>query len=59
MLAVTKPVGLFLDRLDLGIQPFSDSVGNSVSKIGKNLLQVLTKHPCLLYHGLKPRMRAQ
>jgi len=51
-----KLIGLFLYGLNFAAQAFSNSVGDSVPKIGQNLLQVLVKHPCLLYHRLKPRM---
>jgi len=56
MLSLTKSIGLLLDRLDLGIEPLTDGVGDLVTKIVQNLRQILAKHPGFLYHRSKARM---
>ena len=37
---VSKPVSSFLDRLNLGIQPFTGRIGNRLSQIGQNIINM-------------------
>jgi len=57
VLAVPEAVGHFLNRLNLGIEPFAHRICDQVLKVRQNLGQIFPEHPRLLDHRLQPRMR--
>lgn len=48
--AVPVAVGHFLDRLDLGIEPFANCVRDAMLEVRQNLGQVFAEHPRLFNH---------
>src|SRR5262245_26341505 len=40
VLPVAIAIGALLDRLDLGVQPLTDSVGNPMAEVGQDVRQV-------------------
>src|SRR4030042_2954508 len=56
MIPIPKSIGHLDDGLDLGINPLTDSIGNSILKVRKHILKVTMKRASCLDDRLQSRM---
>src|SRR4030043_2004995 len=56
MILISKSIGHLDDGLDLGINPFTDSIGDSIPKVRKHILKVTMERSSYLDDGLQSRM---
>jgi hypothetical protein len=56
MIPISKSIGHLDDGLDLGINSFTDSIGDSIPKVRQHILKVTMERSSCLDNGFQSRM---